>query len=359
MHSFGGIAFKDRRGVVVNASGLMDDDKQSWLSKKWHNLRFVLIDEIEAAGVDIVAQIEEKMRASVPMTVGVLEGLRGTQHSQRTRDQPFGGVKVLLFGDFWQLDPTGSKSFMSNPLEGSGDPRVDSMMHMLWLPRSLQDRAHLEAWAGESRVFELNTNIRSGEDKWWSGLLDDCRQGNLSEANYNFLHGLPTKEPITFWYEFRNTSIKPHELHACSVEKLCQPCIREKQRRNRLLQVEADPAGAAQKLAQPEFKNCVLITPFNKAVFQFAIHRAQSFADANGHQLFWMQAIDSPPAWFAGEMSKSELEHMKQNWLQYHAKKPKVFYRSVQVATTCPYVLPMATDTCAKNMEYTMALGVF
>ena len=29
IHSFGGIPFKDRRGIVVNASGFMDDDKQS------------------------------------------------------------------------------------------------------------------------------------------------------------------------------------------------------------------------------------------------------------------------------------------------------------------------------------------
>ena len=213
----------------------MDDDMQSVLSKKWHNLRFLLIDEIEAGGVDIVAQIEEKMHANVPMTVGVVDGLRSTQHGQRTREYPFGGVNVFLFGDFWQLDPTGSKSFMSNPCEGSEDPRVDFMMNMVWLPPTEHDHRHLQSWSGTSRVWELNTNIRSGEDKWWSALLDECRQGSLSEANYNFLHGLPTTEPITFWYEFKDAAQQPHELHACSAERLCEPCIREKQRRNRLL----------------------------------------------------------------------------------------------------------------------------
>ena len=56
IHSFGGIPFKDRRGVLINSTGFLDDDKQSLLAKKWHNLRVVLIDEIEAAGVDILCQ---------------------------------------------------------------------------------------------------------------------------------------------------------------------------------------------------------------------------------------------------------------------------------------------------------------
>jgi len=101
--------------------------------------------------------------------------------------------------------------------------------------------------------------------------------------------------------------------------------------------LEADPDGAGQKLAAPAFANCVLVTPFNKAVFQFAIHRAQNFAAATGQQLFWMQAIDNPPAWFAGSMSKSELEEMKQTWLQYHAKKTE----GILSLCPCCYDMPM------------------
>ena len=61
LHSFGAIPFKDRRGVVVNASSFMDDEKQSLLSKSWHNLRVLLCDEIEAAGVDIIGKIDAAM----------------------------------------------------------------------------------------------------------------------------------------------------------------------------------------------------------------------------------------------------------------------------------------------------------
>ena len=148
------------------------------------------------------------------------------------------------------------------------------------------------------RVLELNTNIRSGDDRWFSDVLDECRRGELSDANYRFLHGLPTTAPISFWYAFKDAAVQPHDVQQqCDVQNPCKACLQEIHRRNRVL--HADTAeGAARKLADPHFKNCVLITPFHKAVFQCAIHRAQKFAIGNGHQLFWMQAIDNwRPNW--------------------------------------------------------------
>ena len=72
--------------------------------------------------------------------------------------------------------------------------------------------------------------------------------------------------------------------------------------------MHGDPAGAATKLAAPKFANCVLVTPFNKTVFQFAIHRAQTFATSKGEPLFWMQAVDKPPSWFADTYGQDELQ---------------------------------------------------
>ena len=151
-------------------------------------------------------------------------------------------------------------------------------------------------------------------------MLDECRRGELSQANYNFLHGLPTRAQITFWYAQKD-NVKFEHPESCDGELRCVDCKIERERRNRLLNFDQDCLGAARKLADPRFSNCVLVTPFNKAVFQFAIHRAQNYAAAKQQQLFWMQAIDNPPNWFTDSMSKSELEEMKQHWLQYHAKK--------------------------------------
>ena len=58
---------------------------------------------------------------------------------------------------------------------------------------------------------------------------------------------------------------------------------------------------------------------------------------ANHEQLFWMQAIDNPPAWFAGTMTKAELQQMKQNWLRYHARKTE----GILSICPCCYNMPL------------------
>ena len=54
--------------------------------------------------------------------------------------------------------------------------------------RHIRSEHVLQPWQGMERVLELNTNIRSGDDKWFSQVLDECRQGQLREANHNFFH---------------------------------------------------------------------------------------------------------------------------------------------------------------------------
>jgi hypothetical protein len=76
LHSFGGIPFKDRRGITVNAGSFMDEDKQSLHAKKWHNLRVLLVDEIEAAGVDLLGDVEAKMHQLVPFRYEIMPGLQ-------------------------------------------------------------------------------------------------------------------------------------------------------------------------------------------------------------------------------------------------------------------------------------------
>ena len=172
---------------------------------------------------------------------------------------------------------------MSNPCETTGDPHVDLTLSIFWLAckTSSTDASelpetntahedatlnslHLQPWQGNERVLELNQKIRSGEDVWFSNVLDECRVGKLSDANYNFLHGLPTKQPIDFWFHRRKEANKWHEKEICSTQHRCLHCETERQRRNILLMWEGDATIAAKKLADPKFKNCVYITPFNK-----------------------------------------------------------------------------------------------
>ena len=212
---------------------------------------------------------------------------------------------------------------MSNPGCMTGNSCADLAMSMFWhQERSGSDKHdHVQSWRGDCRVWELSKNIRSGQDKWFAEVLDQCRMGALTPDNYSFLHGLPTGCQITFWYHRRTEDSRWHDSVQCSLGSPCPDCLVERSRRNRLLDMEAEPEKAAAKIAEARFQRCILITSFNKAVFQFSIHRAQTFAASIGASLFWMQAVDKPPAWFASTFGDDEIRTMKQRWLQYHARK--------------------------------------
>ena len=130
MHSFARIPFKDRRGMLIQ-TGKGTTDPGSWpKDDEWAELRFLLFDEVEAAGVHLFGTVEEHVRRKVPSRDSAVEALRKAQHPHRKRDIAFAGVNVLCFGDFWQLDPTGDVAFASNPLKCIGIPDVDRTMTM-------------------------------------------------------------------------------------------------------------------------------------------------------------------------------------------------------------------------------------
>ena len=192
----------------------------------------------------------------------------------------------------------------------------------------------------------------SGEDAWFSEVLDECRQGILSETNYRFLHGLPTTAPIRFWYALRNTSGSPHDSSPCAPNNRCEACMQETRRRNRVLNIDTDAESAARKLSDARFSKCVLITPYHRAVFQFSAHRAQSFARAQGHQLFWMQAVDNPPLQVTEGHSKADLQEMKKRWLQFHSKKTE------GVLSLCPCCRDMPVRVTSGKVYKSKEYGV-
>ena len=40
--------------------------------------------------------------------------------------------------------------------------------------------------------MDLQVNHRSGGDTWFSDFLDSCREGDMDDEDWRFLHGLPT-----------------------------------------------------------------------------------------------------------------------------------------------------------------------
>ena len=116
-------------------------------------------------------------------------------------------------------------------------------------------------------VFELTVNIRCGEDEWYGPLIAACREGSLSEEQYNFLHGYPTLTVGSFMCSWSASSSKEECEKLLTTGKLlcgnedcrrlmtttwrdqrreglgwvsaqaleCEVCQRERKRRNRLL----------------------------------------------------------------------------------------------------------------------------
>ena len=74
-----------------------------------------------------------------------------------------------------------------------------------------QSKNSLQTWPStDSRVLHLSTNKRSGEDTWFSQLLDACRVGNMDHMDYCFIHGFPT-EKCGSWMVQTQTAACGHE----------------------------------------------------------------------------------------------------------------------------------------------------
>ena len=272
--------------------------------------------------------------------------------------RPFGGVNVVFCGDFWQLAPTGQLALMSDVTSSKVLESAKGLyiMNMFW---NGEHEDSLQTWTGPERVLELTTNIRSGGDHWYSDFLDACRKGELQENDYNFLHGYPTNAQITFWHHrthqhdwvhpdwcaMRGNNV-PFTLHAGMKDAPtdeadraleCWDCFQERLRRARCLHCELCSEDAAVKVNTDLFSDSIYITPFNKAVFYYATKRAQKFAHAKQHQLFWIQATDTPPSWFASGFSKSELQNLKMKWLKYHARKTEGVLSLLPCCLDMPY----------------------
>ena len=334
VHSWGKISFKDRRGVIISTQQ-GDSEEIPSLTIQCNATRFLFIDEIEATGADTVGSLEYNiMRHISPKNIW---RYREDGKSRRI----FGGLNVCMFGDFWQLSPTGQIAIMGDPTASKvlESARSAYIMNIFWNSQCLDT---LDTWHDEERVLQLTTNIRSGEDTWFAHFLESCRAGALTEDDYNFFHGYPTSERICFWYTQRDTEWQhpkwcklrgngtpfillsnateaPRDEKAQPLE--CLDCFKERQRRARVLHIEASPSDAADKINAPDFADSVYITPFNKAVFFYGTRRARKFAEENKHQLFWVQATDTPPAWFASGYSKAELTELKTKRLQFHSRK--------------------------------------
>ena len=162
-----------------------------------------LIDEISMVSAQLLGQLETFVNRVVRQNSG---------YKKRSDKTPrcFGGINVLLFGDWSQIKPVGGTALFSNP----DDAPTETALHGLMLLWEDGPNAVHKCW-------ELTTSMRC-QDKWYNAFLTECRAGNLSKEMYNSIHGFPTQSPIFRWLYLQREGIcrRSEDIRTCTISTL-------------------------------------------------------------------------------------------------------------------------------------------
>ena len=103
IHHWAGIPVGEEEGTA----GTKDTAK---MSTRCQCLRFILIDEISMVSCELLTTLE----SIVTLVVRIRSG-----HKRRAdgSTRAFGGINLLVFGDWWQIAPVGGTAMFANPLE--------------------------------------------------------------------------------------------------------------------------------------------------------------------------------------------------------------------------------------------------
>ena len=144
------------------------------------------------------------------------------------------------------------------------------------------------------------------KDVWFNNVLRQCREGNLQDEEYFFLHGLPTQtsplsckacaqdvvhDPVLGSYKcsWMNKYLAGEtnmQRYIAEQERQCPTCQRERDRRNRLW----DEKG----FNLDDFCDAPALYSFNIPKYFTMMERAQHFAKSKHLQLTWCYARDKP-----------------------------------------------------------------
>ena len=80
------------------------------IAKKLLQWRWLIMDEISMVSARLLAQMDVKLR-------DVIRDIGTAKVGSDKRDRPFGGLNVIMCGDFWQLDPPDGGYLGSIPVE--------------------------------------------------------------------------------------------------------------------------------------------------------------------------------------------------------------------------------------------------
>lgn len=157
LHSFLGIGLANKTASELAAANAVNKKK---IIKRLIQLNVLVIDEVSMLDKDLFEKISDYLKII------------------RKNDKPFGGVQLVLCGDFCQLPPVkGTYCFMSN----------------LWKELSLQECC-------------LTKSFRHHKDGVFRDLLESMRVGQLTEKHIELLNQL---QQTKFNYGIKPTRLYP------------------------------------------------------------------------------------------------------------------------------------------------------
>lgn len=207
-HNIGGTTIHSYAGIQTGENELAEHLKKLLTTgrdkvKRWKDTGVLIIDEVSLLEASYFDKINE-----VAKTV-------------RNSNEPFGGIQLVLVGDFFQLSPIAPK----NAKKGT-TPYIFTT----------------ETWrALKLTMVKLEFNFRQKDDIRFRDLLAEIRLGNMGENEYALLltrdieHAkLPVPEGTTKLFSFRNDVLRvnsealaaiPGETHFFDAETFYAPSM--------------------------------------------------------------------------------------------------------------------------------------
>ena len=345
--------------------------------------RWLIIDEISMVSAKLLATIDMKLRSTV-------RELGTTKLAGDNTSRPFGGLNVLLVGDFWQLEPPDGGFLGSIPVDYilqarkfQPAPTISHGQALLWSGRK----------TGVQGVTELHQCERQ-DDAWLIEVQDEIRAGALSEDNYNFMHNLPTTVPGSWLLrdvlcgraackklakpqpaQQSASKAKPkaapkkgqpasstthkHPRHATAQDRAvalsrdaihqqeCEVCKRDRASKALVSTGPLDP-----RWTEERFSSAPAIFPNNDTKYHVNKLRAALFATRKKRVITYAVARDKPSA--ATLKTRPDIGGWKQEWLQRHDRECGDLYGMLPLILDAPYAL---TDHQDRNPEKRLLRG--
>ena len=334
LHSWGEVPIDLENAEASKPKKTKDGVSEMFLkciSKRW-----LIMDEISAAALFLLGLVEKNIR----------KGCQGQFYARNAAGEAraWGGLNLVIGGDWLQLPPVAAKSIFRNPFLKDYASPERRIRDMFWHLDDETIPAH------PTQLFELTEQVRS-TDAWLVAVLAANRVGEESWEMYCFTHGFPTRH-VGSWIPAISscatagqdiaatlTAAGPGHLacgnatcqrlqdvewpdlrrRGCSWERRqemeCAICKAERQRRIRVLsclpmEEQADTLHA--------FVDAPYIHPYNKPKYHAQICHALQFAKQRERKVYWCVAMDWPLTAEDEDLDDESLHHKREQWLQLH-----------------------------------------